>query len=296
MAQAADRRHQTLMNTTFTTPSQLPDTLVQYVARDLLRRAEIIKLPVTRVREISSAPLPAPQIQAQYPKAKLEQWRMSVHAVSQKQTLLRKLNPFATALPIELGWSDWAEHIANAPAASLVFAPFVLDGLCRAQIGTTVDVLAQLEQLSTWFAADGVLLFATLGAGTVPQLVNRDPDWLTHFQHLPTIMNLGRCLQDLRFGLPVLDVETVRMGYDDAQTMWQDVCLFSPSLNALPELAQREWRHRVDDAFAHGVRELSLEVIYAQVWQPSAAPAGDDGVRTVSLESLTASLKNRPLE
>ena len=181
-----------------------------------------------------------------------------------------------------------ALHLAPVLAdAQLVIAPFILDGL-YAQ-----DVLTNLEQLPHWFAPDGVLLFAMLGAGALPELVNRDSDWLAHLKHLPNIMDTGARLQALRFGLPVLDVETVRLGYSDAETLWADVLGISPSLRALDEPSQNTWREKTHTEFAQGLHELSLEIIFGQVWQPSTPTTQrDDGVRTVSLESLTHSLKS----
>ena len=50
------------------TTARIPDNLVHYAARDLLRRAEVIQSPLTRVREISPAPLPSDDLRAAYPK------------------------------------------------------------------------------------------------------------------------------------------------------------------------------------------------------------------------------------
>lgn len=270
--------------------TKLPDNLVQYVARDLLRRASIITAPMARVREISASPLPLSELRAQYATTPIEQWQM-VHQPSaiEKPSLWRKLNPFAANdVPVQVAWSDWARQCQDNAPAALVLAPLVLDGLADG------DVLAQLAQLPQWFSTDGVLLFATLGAGAWPELVNRDEAWLEWVRHLPTIMDMGRRLQDLRFGLPVLDVETVRLGYDDVDTLWHDMLGMSAGLRNLPDEAQVPWRARLETAFQNGLRELSLDVIYGQVWQPSTSTAPmDSGVRTVSLESLTASLKNR---
>ena len=270
------------------TTVHIPDNLVHYAARDLLRRAEVITVPLSAVREISPAPLPAEELRRAYAKAAIEQWHLSESAPpTEKKSWLNKLNPFAANdTPSRIAPAQLNAHLASAQPAQLVLAPFALDIL------SAEDVLASLAQLPSWFASDGVLLFATLGAGSLPELVNRNADWLTQVQHLPTIMAMGRRLQDLRFGLPVLDVETVRLGYDDAATLWHDVLQLSPSLQALPEAERELWRAQAQAAFDEGVRQLSLEIIYGQVWQPMIAQP-DDGVRTVSLESLTASLKNR---
>ncbi|MBS1173923.1 MAG: hypothetical protein H6R05_54 [Burkholderiaceae bacterium] len=257
--------------------TRLPDTLVHHVARELLQRAQMIKLPLLRVREISPAPLPVAELKHLYPKMQIEQWRMA--EAKPAQNLWQKLNPFG-----QIQTHTW-DAFAPTADAQLVIAPFVLDGL-YAQ-----DVLTRLDQLPQWFAPDGVLLFAMLGAGALPELVNRDTDWLAHLKHLPNIMDTGARLQALRFGLPVLDVETVRLGYSDAETLWGDVLNLSPSLRALDASEQPQWRDKIHTEFAQGLRELSLEIIFGQVWQPSA-PVQDDGVRTVSLESLTNSLKS----
>ena len=259
--------------------TQLPENLVHHVARELLQRAQVIKLPLQRLREISPAPLPSDELKIAYPKAQIEQWQMV--EVKPAQTLWQKLNPFANAQVQSHTWDEFAP----SADAQLVFAPFVLDGLYAH------DVLTNLDQLSHWFAPDGVLLFAMLGAGALPELVNRDADWLAHLSHLPNIMDTGARLQALRFGLPVLDVETVRLGYSDADTLWADVLAISPSLRALDEAMQNIWREKIHIEFAQGMQETSLEIIYGQVWQPSAR-VQDDGVRTVSLESLTNSLKS----
>ena len=262
----------------------LPENLVHHVARELVQRADVIKLTLQRLREISPAPLPSDELKIAYPKTQIEQWQMV--EVKPAQTLWQKLNPFASTRVQSHAWDEWKEF-APSGDAQLVFAPFVLDGLYAH------DVLTNLDQLPQWFAPDGVLLFAMLGAGALPELVNRDAEWLAHLSHLPNIMDTGARLQALRFGLPVLDVETVRLGYSDTDTLWSDVLHISPSLRALDVVTQNIWREKIHAEFAQGLRETSLQIIYGQVWQPSAR-VHDDGVRTVSLESLTSSLKNRP--
>lgn len=274
------------------TTARIPDNLVHYAARDLLRRAEVIQSPLTRVREISPAPLPSDDLRAAYPNATVEQWCVGdVAPITEHKSLWKKLNPFASnTTPLRIAPAQWDTQLTQAQPAQRLLAPFVLDTIAAG------DTLAALAQLPSWFAPDGVLLFATLGAGSLPELVNRNADWLAQVQHLPTIMAMGRRLQDLRFGLPVLDVETVRLGYDDAETLWQDVLHFCPSLPTLSDAERSHWRVQTQTAFDEGVRQLSLEIIYGQVWQPAAVVknSANDGVRTVSLESLTASLNKRP--
>ena len=267
---------------------RLPDNLVQYVTRDLLRRAEIIQLVPDAVREIAPALLPQHELQAAYPDAALQQWLLTTEAKpAEKKSILQKLNPFASNQTVLYVMAEiFSAQNQQANPAKLVLASFALDVLSAGQS------MEWLEHMPAWFAADGVLLFATLGAGALPELINQDEQWLTHVSHLPSIMNMGRRLQDLRFGLPVLDVETVRLGYEAPEVMWQDVLGISPSLQNLTESEQNHWRERLYQTFENGLRQLSLEVMYGQVWQPTAEPIAS-GVQTISLESLTASLKNR---
>lgn len=280
--------------------ARFPDNLVQHTARELLARATLIKLLLMRVREISCAPLPIEDLRAGFgaqSKIVFEQWQMGAADSAPRRKnpnvpLWQKLNPFAASTHelTTLSWMQWEQQQAILAqeqnphlAAQLVLAPLVLDGWDAAQ------VLDKLNAMPAWFAADGVLLFAVLGAGSCPELVNREPAWLTHFTHLPDIMAMGQRLQTLRFGLPVLDTETVRLGYDRADILWADLCQLSPSLRCLPSAEQTPWRVHVDEAFTDGLRELSLSIIYGQVWQPQPAMV-DDGVRTVSLDQLAATL------
>ena len=46
----------------------LPENLVQYVAQDLLRRAQVIQLDQPTVHEISPAPLPREVLRIQNPR------------------------------------------------------------------------------------------------------------------------------------------------------------------------------------------------------------------------------------
>ena len=79
------------------TTARIPDNLVHYAARDLLRRAEVIQSPLTRVREISPAPLPSDDLRAAYPNATVEQWCVGdVAPITEHKSLWKKLNPFAS--------------------------------------------------------------------------------------------------------------------------------------------------------------------------------------------------------
>lgn len=276
--------------------AKIPDTLVHYVAHELWARSDIITTPVTLVRELSPAPLPLEVYRQSY-AGDVEQWHMGgglhpqdeVDGVSKAvgmgwfgQIRSRWRNQSSDEARLKPLVKSWLSDEPILPAQR-VLAPFLVDGWDASQM------LEQLARLPAWFAQDGVLLFAMLGAGAVPELINRDSSWLAHVQHLPSIMDTGARLQALRFGLPVLDVETVQLGYSEPETMWQDLYGLSPTLHQLTLEEQAQWRTRLVQAFSEGVQILSFEVIFGQVWQP-VLHKQDSGVRTVSLESLTRSL------
>lgn len=250
--------------------SLLPPDLVHHVARELIERSRDIKHAPTLMREISPHPLPASAFaELNLP---LSQWQLGESSPS---SLWQKLNPFAAKIQtIDLNQLNQPAQ----PAAALVFAPLVLDAYA--------DVLDALKQLPNWFSDDGVLLFATLGAGGLPEIVNAQPEWLDLLSHWPNIMDAGARLQDLRFGLPVLDVETVDLSYSDFDALWADVQAFVPSANNVT------WRNRLHELYEQGLRQISLQVMYGQVWQVQAARHASD-THTVSLESLMAQLPHR---
>ncbi|MGL4766812.1 MAG: hypothetical protein ACRCV6_01820 [Formosimonas sp.] len=252
--------------------SSLPIDLVQHVARELLERSQDIKITPTLMREISPHPLPARTFKTYGLNAPLSQWRLGAAPAA---PLWRTLNPFAR----QVESIDW--HALTQPAqsdATLVFAPLVLDA--------SAQRLQDLALLPNWFSTDGVLLFACLSAGSLPEIVNAQPEWLEQLTHWPNIMDAGARLQELRFGLPVLDVETVELSYSDFAPLWRDVQAF------IPHLPPEPWRAKLSELYAQGLRQISLQVLYGQVWHIQAARRVSD-THTVSLESLTAQLPHR---
>lgn len=266
----------------------LPTDLVQHVARQLLERSRDIKLLPKLIREISLAPLPVADFKAQHLIAPLSQWRLDGLQNTASASLFQRLK---TALGQQLdakSFSQLTTKSPHTPAADLVFAPLVLD--------VSDDILAQFEYLPNWFASDGVLLFATLSAGGLPELVNAQPEWLELLQHWPNIMDAGARLQALRFSLPVLDVETTPLEYADFETLWQDVCALLPILATMAANEQNIWRDKLAQLFTNGLRTITLQIMYGQVWQVTA-PKDKRTEHTISLDSLVAQLdhqKTRP--
>lgn len=260
---------------------------MHHVAHDLVQRSQDIKVDHHHVCEISPAPLPYTELKTVFAQSELRQIRwvsehLQLKSQPEKQGLLsrwaRKIRGESPVIDMAITQAADLEV-----KAGLVLAPFALDGLG--------DVLAHMGHLPDWFAVDGVLLFATLANGSLPELVNAYPECLDLLSHWRNIMDVGVHLQKLNFGLPVLDVETITLQYDSAQQMWSDLLGLIPMLREMSSSQQQVWQGKVIALFERGVQRLSLEVLYGQVWQPVHKEAQTE--HTVSLESLTQQLQSR---
>lgn len=276
-------------------PFVLPIDLVHHVAHGLLERSVSIKILPTLMREISPAPLPPEAFVNEGLTAPLSQWWLNAETADAAAPSFSLFKRLKQVLSKQVERTTWAQLSSGEnsgessrgtqhPPAQLVFAPLVLDA--------SDDVLRDFACLPQWFADEGVLLFATFAAGGLPELVNAQPEWLELLTHWPSIMDAGARLQALRFGLPVLDVESVPLAYTDVATMWADVNAFLPALRNMDADARAVWHAKLQRLFDQGQRELSVQVLYGQVWQVRAPKQLSD-THTVSLESLTAQLEQR---
>ena len=269
-------------------PPRIPAALVHYIARGLIERSVSIKILPTLIREISPEPLPPEAFVSEGLNAPLSQWQLNSRNEAPsllshlKSRLKKTLNVGQHVHPIT--WAQLTSSDPHQPVAQLVFAPLAFEA--------SADVLNDFECFPKWFADDGVLLFATLAAGGLPELVNAQPEWLDLLTHWPNIMDAGARLQALRFGLPVLDVESVPLAYVDCATMWHDINALLPPLQTMDAHARDTWREKLQQLFDQGLRELSVQVLYGQVWQVRAPKQLSD-THTVSLESLTSQLEQR---
>lgn len=271
------------MNFSTKSKPSLPTSLVQYAARGLIVRSESIKVNRQKLHEISTAPLSLSDWKAVYPDAQVTQTYLTDEPAPEVGWLQRLKKTMSGAAPQSVNWSMFSAADYVVHQAALVFAPMVLD--------LSDDVLAAMALMPRWFAKEGVLLFATLANGSLPELVNAQPEWLSLLGHWYNIMDAGARLQALNFGLPVLDVETITLSYRDFTTLWHDLLTFLPLLQSMSEAEKQVWQDKAHDLFKQGVRQLSLEILYGQVWQPTVKTAKTE--HTVSLESLTNQLTKR---
>ena len=148
---------------------------------------------------------------------------------------------------------------------------------------------------------EGMLLFATLGPGTLAELFEA---WAAvggapALAPFPDLMVIGDALMAAGFGEPVMDTERITVRYRSLDALVQELECTGISLLVRGWGRWATARVRVEAAFApylvEGQYPLTYEIIYGTAFgpaegQPRRTPDGD--VATFSVDSL---LKSRPM-
>ena len=144
-------------------------------------------------------------------------------------------------------------------------------------------------------AADGLLLFTTLGPDTLHEL--RQLGWPT--PSFPDMHDLGDMLVGAGFAEPVMDMEMVHLSYASAEAALAELAqLGRPPGSAVATglRTPRQWRRLLQSlqglAGSDGRVSLRFELVYGHAWQPSTVRA-QDGVAVIGLEQLRSSLKSK---
>ena len=127
----------------------LPAALVQYAARELMTRAESIKVSRQKVHEISTAPLPLSEWKLVCPNSQVEQTHVCDEPAPEMNWMQRLKTSMSARAPKPVSWSEFCAADYAPSQTALVFAPMVLD--------VSDDVLAIMAVMPKWFSADGVL-------------------------------------------------------------------------------------------------------------------------------------------
>lgn len=146
---------------------------------------------------------------------------------------------------------------------------------------------------------DGMLLFSTLGPGTMAELSAAwaAVDDAVEFPVFPDLMDVGNALVAAGFREPVMDMEMITLRYHEPSRLFEELEATGKSLLVRgwgrwrQSLAELEQAWKADQA--KGALHLSFEVIYGTAFgpregQPMKTAEGD--VATFSLESLRRSV------
>jgi malonyl-CoA O-methyltransferase len=222
---------------------------------------------------------------------------------------LRAACPTATLTAVDPGdvplppavrpwWRRWRSAPARTPAAQL--APGAAD-LLWANMGLhwRADPLAEMRRWHAALAVDGVLMFTTLGPGSLAALrrAHAAQGWGPPMAALVDMHDLGDMLVEAGFADPVMDQEVLTLSWADAGAMLAELRGWGG--NADPArfagLRTPRWRAALQAQLAAGADRPALEVelVYGHAIRP--VPRVRVQARTeVGVDELRSILRHRP--
>ena len=259
------------------------------VGSRMLERLDYVRVAPQRILDAGCGPAPqAPQLARRYRGAQIlaldHSRAMLARAVAGSGMLARLLGRSAprrvcadldrmpiAAGTIGLAWSNMALHWLDQP-------------------------LAALREIGRVLAADGLLMFSTLGPATLKELRSAcaAADGCPRVHAFIDMHDLGDMLLAAGFADPVMDMETLTLTYRDAHALFADL----RATGQTSSLAARPRGLLGRTRFAAIVRELSaqardgripatFEVIYGHAWKGVRSRTADGAaiVRTDLIRS-----------
>ena len=232
----------------------------------MLERLDLVKLAPRRVLDAGSGP-PQRELGKRYPGAAViamdfaeEMLRASRFSWFQKKPLpvcadLAKV-PLADA-SIDLGWSNMVLH-------------------------WLADPLAGLRELHRVLAAEGLLMFSTLGPDTLRELRAAAGEARVHA--VGDMHDLGDMLVACGFSAPVMDMEMLTVTYRDADALLADLRASgqtSARADRARGLAGRRFAERLRASLG-AAPSASFEVVYGHAWK--AAPRDAEPAKTIRFQ------------
>lgn len=227
-------------------------------------------------------------------------------AAAYPQARITPVDPDGTPAPAEaMSW--WRGLLARAAAQSAITPAAVPDG--QAQLLWSSMLLHTLPDPQALFAAwqralavDGFLMFCTLGPGTLQSLaaLYAEAGWPAPLAPLVDMHDLGDMLVQAGFADPVMDQETLRLTWRDAEAALAE--LRTLGLNAAPGrapgLRTPGWRRRLLQRLdsrrgADGRVVLEFEIVYGHAFKPPPR-ARLAAETTLPLDDLRAMVRRRP--
>jgi len=192
-------------------------------------------------------------------------------------------------------WGPQAETVllqAAVPAASadMLWANMMLHGCA--------DVAGMVAQWHHALAADGFVMFSTLGPGTLPELrlLYQQMAWGPAFFPFADMHDLGDLLVHAGFADPVMDQELLTLTWSSPQAALHELRALGANLHASRHAGLRtpRWREHLMAQLqrsrdADGRIALSFEIVYGHAIRPPAR-ARVAPVSTVSLQDMRADL------
>ena len=192
-------------------------------------------------------------------------------------------------------WGLQAETVLLAGAvepasADMLWANMMLHGCA--------DIAGMFAQWHRALAADGFVMFSTLGPGTLPELrlLYEDQAWGPAFYPFADMHDLGDLLVHAGFDDPVMDQEQLTLTWSSPQAALRELRSLGANLHAArhaglrtPRWLQRLLAHLERRRDGDGRVALSFEIVYGHAVRPRPR-ARVAAVSTLSLDDLRADL------
>jgi len=242
------------------------------VGNRMLERLDYVKVAPRRVLEAGCGPgRESAALQKRYPGAALVELDFALPMLRRKRSLLSRLGLRPAALQvcgdlqrlplaegsIDLTWSNMALHWAADPRAAL-------------------------GEISRATAAEGLLLFSTLGPDTLAELRAAAGDGRVH--RFADMHDVGDALVAAGFSAPVMDMERLTVTYSGGEALLADLRA-SGQTSAAPArprgLAGRRFRSTLGAALQARMRggrlPVTFEVVYGHAWKDASSKRADGG-------------------
>lgn len=210
--------------------------------------------------------------------------------------------------PAPAGATPWWRELLSRRAVPAAIAPAAVpDGQAQLLwssmlLHTLPDPQAVFVAWQRALAVDGFLMFCTLGPGTLQSLaaLYAEAGWRTPLAPLVDMHDLGDMLVHAGFADPVMDQETLRLTWRDAEAALAE--LRTLGLNAAPGrapgLRTAAWRRQLLQRLASrcgadGRVGLEFEIVYGHAFKP-VPRARLAAETTLPLDDLRAMVQRRP--
>lgn len=239
----------------------------------LVERLEYVKVAPRRVLDLGSGPgREARLLRERYPQAMLLLLDFALPMLQRAQPargLLARLSGRSAQASV---CADLARLPLRDNAVELAFSNMALHW--------TRDPLAALQEWHRVLAADGLLMFTTLGPDTLREL--RAAAGGSRVHAFADMHDVGDMLTAAGYAAPVMDMEQLTIVYPDGAALLADLrasgqtCALEARARGL---SGRGFRGALEAALTQRSREgrlpVTFEIVYGHAWKPPRARAAD---------------------
>lgn len=194
-------------------------------------------------------------------------------------------------------WQRWRRGPAPVPLEAL---PVPAGDLLWANMGLhwQPDPLAEMRRWHRVLAVDGILMFTTLGPGSLGALraLYAARGWGSPHAAFVDMHDLGDMLVEAGFGDPVMDQELLHLSWADGAALLRELRQWGGNADPARHAGLRtpRWRAGLEAALAEAGRPaLDVELVYGHaVRQPPRARVAAE--TTVDLQDMRSILRGRP--